>query len=340
MPKQTYTIDQGVERLGIMPGQTVSYDAALPTIDDGMAFFISQLAYLEARIYEAKYPNIEFRDLVPVGADVPEWADRWDYISYDGVTMGKFITGASDDLPSVALNATKSSVPIGYAGNSFEYSLDELRKTTQMRMPIDVTMARLARRGAEEHMQRVAYFGDAERGMTGLFNNPNLAVENGTLDWLAPTTQPLQIVEDVNKLLTAVWTQSKGVHHANTLVLPASLYSYITTTYASKEYPDKSIYDLIREKNIYTARTGRPLMIAGRFQLEAAELAKHGITVPGTGRIMAYEFDAENLSMQIPMPWRPAAPQPHNLKIKVPAEYKMSGVEFRYPLAGRYRDLG
>lgn len=339
MSKQVYTIDKGIDRLGIVAGSTVSYDAAIPTADDGVAFFISQMAFVESRIYEAKYPNIDFRDLVPVSSEAPEWATEWDYISYDGVTMGKFITGSADDLPLVSANATKSSVKIGYAGNGFEYTLDELRKTAQLRMPIDVTYARLARRGSEEHMQRVAYFGDSERGMTGLFNNPNLTVENGTLDWLASTTTPLQIVADVNTLLNDVWLQSKGVHNANTLVLPASLFSYISTTFASSTLPDKTIYDLIMEKNMYTVRTRKPLMITGRFQLEKDELAKYGINVSGSGRILAYEYDLENLSMQIPMPWRPTAPQPHNLKIKVPAEYKMSGPEFRFPMCGRYRDL-
>lgn len=339
MKKNVVTLDSDLPRLGMSKGQTVEFIDGLPTIDDGLAFSISQLAYVEAKIYEAKYPNIEYRDLIPISTDAPEWADRVDYMSYDGVTMGKFITGSSDDLPNVAMNAKKSSVPIGYAGNSFEFSLDELRKSQALRMPLDVTLARLARRGAEEHMQRVAYFGDADRGMTGLFNSPNVTLTNGTLNWLAPTTSPMDIVNDVNAILTSIWTQSKGVHHANTLVLPASLYAFITTTVVSKEFPDKTIYDLIREKNIYKARTGRDLMIAGRFQLEAAELAKHGITVSGPGRILAYEYDEDNLFMQIPMPWRTAAPQPRNLKIKVPAEYKMSGTEFRYPLSARYVDL-
>ena len=339
MSKVTFTADAGFERYGIQPGQTITFDANIPTADDGVAFYLSQLAAVESRVYETKYPSIDFFDLVPRTSNAPEWADTIAYRSYDGVTMGKFITGSADDLPRVAMSATIHQVPIGYAGNEAEWSLDELRKTRHLNMPIDVTLLNFARRGALEHMQRVAYFGDEDRGMSGLFNNENVAVENGTVDWLAPSTSPMDIVAEVNRILTSVWTQSKGVHHANTLVLPASLYAFIANTPVSQQFPDKTIYNLIQEKNLYTQRTGRPLMIAGRFQLEKEELEKNGVEVTGAGRILAYEYDQENLFMEIPMPWRTAAPQPRGLKIVVPAEYKMSGVEWRYPLSARYLDL-
>ena len=101
-------------------------------------------------------------------------------------------------------------MPIGYAGNSFEYSLDELRKSQQLRLPLDTTYGKMANRGAQEHTQRVAYFGDADRGMTGLFNNPNLALDNSTVDWSTATGQ--EIIDDMNGLGVKVWIDSANTH--------------------------------------------------------------------------------------------------------------------------------
>ena len=52
--------------------------SSLKTMDDGMGFYISQLANLEAKIYEAKYTNINFQEMVPVNTSVPEYVDSWD----------------------------------------------------------------------------------------------------------------------------------------------------------------------------------------------------------------------------------------------------------------------
>lgn len=337
MAKKTVTITVDTANMVLDAGQTVTYDERLPTIDDGMAFFVSQLTAFEARWYKAKYPNINFSELVDVNTETPEWADEVAYRMYDGVTMGKFIGANADDLPRVAAAAKMFKAPIGYAGNEFEYSLDELRKTSHLGMPLDVSLAELARRGAEEHTQKVVYFGDADRNMTGLFNNPNVPVQNSTLDW--DTATPLEIVADVNAALTSVWSATLGVHTPNTLVVPANRWARLTTSFGSEQFPDKSILNLIQERNIYTAGSQLPLRIVGRFQLEEEYLRANIPGYTGGDRMMAYDRSAENLETHIPMFWRTTAPQPRGLKIVVPAEYKASGVQWRYPMSAVYYEL-
>lgn len=333
MAKKTITLDQDFPHLGLSAGQTVVFDDAILTTDDGLGFYISQLAQVEPRIYATKYPNINFQELIPVDSSIPEWVDSVDYISYDAVTMGKFVGANADDLPNVALKAKKDSVPVGYAGNSFEYSLDELRKSQHLNMPIDTTMAAAARRGAEEHMQRVAYFGDADRGMHGLFNHPNVTSDaTSALDWTDASTTGKMILDEINGMIGDVWEQSKGVHVPNTMVLAANRWTYLATTMATEYAPDKTLLEILQSQNLYTRMTGQPMNIVPRFQLEGAGAS-------GKDRIMIYEKNPENLVMYIPMFWRPAAPQPRDLKIKVPAEYKTSGTEFRYPMSAAYFDL-
>lgn len=335
--KKTVTLDANVSTGGYLAGQTFTFDARLPTIDDGLAFFISQLTSLESRWYETKYPGIDFGEVVDINTETPEWADDVAWRMYDGVTMGKFIGASADDLPRIAATAKLFKAPIGYAGNEFEYSLDEMRKSSMLNLPIDNTMAKLARRGAEEHTQKVVYFGDAERGMTGFFNNPNVPTANSSLDWFNVATTPVQILADINVALTAVYNNTKGVSFANTLVLPANRFNFLATTVASATIPDRTILDLVRDKNVYTAKTGRPLTILSRFQSTQEELA---LNIPGYSAgdiIVAYEKTPENLETHVPMFWRPVAPQPRGLKIIVPAEYKASGVQWRYPLSAQYR---
>ena len=322
------TLDAAYPHLGFDAGHVTTFNDGLPTMDDGMGFYISQLASLESKIYEAKYTNINFQEMIPIKTDVPEWSDTWDYISYDAVTLGKFIGSSADDLPSVSLAANKTTVPIGYAGNSFDYSLDELRKTQQLRIPVDATKGRAAFRGAMEHSQRVAYFGDADRGMTGLFNNPNLALDNSTVNWATATGQ--EIVDDMNSLLIKVWIDSANTHIPNALALDSTRFATITSRRMDSG-TDTTVMQFFMQNNLYFTMTGQQLRIFPRLQLIGAGAG-------GKDRMLAYELMDDNLGMCNPIPWRALAPQFKGLNIKVPAEYKLSGVEFRYVFSAAYRD--
>lgn len=314
---------------------SVSFDANLPTMDDGIAFYVSQLAHIETTLYKTPYAAIDYADLIPPVQGIPEWADEWNYISYDGVTMGKFIGSSAKDLPRVTVSANKSRVNIGYAGVGYDYSIDEMRKAAQMRMPIDTTKAELAFRGSQEHMQRVAYFGDAPRGMTGLFNNPNLALDNSTVNWTTATGQ--EIIDDMNSLLVEVWTNSKSIHLPDTLVMTPDRYAQLSSKRMDTG-TDTTVLQWFMANNLYTTRTKQPLTIEPRYQLEASELAANGVSNGGKDRMMAYEKNPRNLGMANPLPFRQTAPQIQGLNIAVDCEYKMSGVEFRFPFSGAYRD--
>lgn len=297
------------------------------TTDDGLAFYNSQLSSIEPRIYETKYTNINFQDLIPVDTSDPEWVDEVTYISYDAVTMGKFIGSNGKDLPQVDIDATKSNIPVHYAGLSFGYSLDELRKSQAVNIPLDVTKAKMAKRGSDEHAQRVAYFGDADRGIEGLFNNSNVSTDNSTTTWSTATGE--EIVADCNAPLNQVWNGSANVHLPNVLVLPSDRFAYISGTRMA-DGTDTTILEYLKANNLYAAMTGQELTVVPRLQAETA--STHG-------RIMAYELNDENLTMKMPMPFRALPPQAEALRINVPCEYKLSGVEFRYPGAAHYRDM-
>lgn len=332
MSNVTFTIDRDSLATPLnasFDSVTVDANVSKWTIDaDGMSFYVSQLSYLESKWYESKYTAINFDELVPVNTSIPEWADDWEYMSFDGVTLGKFIGSSADDLPRIAVAGNKSKVPIGYAGNSFEYSLDELRKSQQMNLPLDATYGKLANRGAQEHTQRVAYFGDIDRNMTGLFNNPNLALDNSTVNWSTATGQ--EIVADMNSLGVKVWVDSANTHLPDTWVIDSNRYAQITEQRMDSG-TDTTVYEFFLKNNIYTAVTGRAPKVVPRLQLKGAGVAS-------ADRMMAYELNDENLSMANPIPWRPLAPQPQGLNINIPCEYKISGVEFRYPFSGAYRD--
>lgn len=306
--------------------------------DGGVAFYISQLAQLEATVYETPYADITYLQDVPVVAGIPEWANVWNYRSYDGVTVGKFIGANAADLPRVANSAKLSTVKLGYAGNECFYTLDELRTTEAMggNMAIDAMQAQLAYRGSEEHSQRVAYFGDTEQGMTGLFNNPNVTKSVATVDYTTATGQ--QLFDMLNTPLFTIITASKNFHMPDTIRMPPLLWKQATETLMTG-YQTRTVMEHFMINNSYKLLTGRDPDIQIRYQLAASELAANGVSNGNVDRYVVYEKNNRNLGLAKPIPFRMLAPQLDGLGIKVPCEYKISGTEFRYPVSAYYLDM-
>lgn len=313
-------------------GFQFSYDSDLQqmrTADAGIAFYISQLTNLEAKVYETLYPEIVFDELVPVNTSDPEWIDQVAYMSFNAVTMAKFIAANGRDLPQSDIDASISYIPVNYAGNSYGYSLEELRKAAAMRVPLDAAKARIAYRGARQFQQQIAFFGDASRNMYGLFNHPNVPLDNSTLDW--NTASGADMVAELNALLIKVWNQSQTKHVANTLLLPTNIWSIISSKRMDSG-TDTTVLEFFRRNNNSTGVTGQPLDIRPVLWLNDAGTG-------GAPRLMAYEKNEDNLTMRMPIPWRSLPPQATALRLEIPAEFKLSGVEFRYPLSAAYRDL-
>lgn len=294
----------------------------------GIAFYLSQLSVLDPKIYETKYQNIMFEEFIPVDSSDPEWVDSVTYISYDAVTMGKFIGANAKDLPSVSQKATKSTIPVFYGGIQYDWSLDELRKSVAMRMPLDVVGARMAVRGYKEHKQKIAYFGDDARGITGLFNNANVPESAGTIDFSTATGQ--EMVDFMNDILNEVYEGTAQVHVPNVLLVPQNVWKYLTSTRMDSG-TDTTVLQFFLLNNM-SKSLGVNLVVKPVYQLN-----DYGTN--STGRFMAYELNSDNLVMKSPMPLRALAPQAQGLGVMVPCEYKFGGVEFRYPMCAYYMDM-
>ncbi len=309
-----------------------SYDADMPiaTADEGLAFYLSQLTNLEQKIYEVEYRDIVYPDFVPVDTSDPEWVDEVTYISYDAVTSGKFIGANASDLPRSDISAAKNIIPVFYGGNAYGYSLDELRKSQQLRIPLDSTKGRMSFRGFQEHAQNVAFYGDSQRGITGFLNNANVPLDNATVvDWDAATGQ--QIISEMNGLLRNTWANTANSRLPDTFVLPSERWALISEKRMDSG-TDTTVLEYFKKNNLYTARTNQPLGVMPLLELENAGTG-------GVERMMTYVKHPDVLTMRMPMPWRTIAPQPKGLTVEVPAEYKFGGVEYRYPTAAHYRDF-
>lgn len=301
-----------------------------------MGFVVSQTTHIEQNVYQIQYPDIQYPALIPVDTTAHPFAKSVTFYSQDKFGAADWINGNADDIPLAGTEMSKFETPVYTAGIGYSWGWEEIGQAMMLGRNLNGDDAAAARRAYEEMVDRVALYGDDEKGFAGgLFNYPTVVVTaavNG--NWLDSATTPAQIMQDINSGLTNVRVATNTVALADTLLLPYTRWDHIASTQLSSG-SDLTILEFVKRNNIYTAQTGRPLTIRGERGLDDAGVS----TSPPEARMVAYRRAPEVLKMHIPMPHRflPVY-QDGPLRWVVPGVFRLGGLDIRLPKEVSYID--
>lgn len=296
------------------------------------AFAVRQASIIEPGVYATRYPDIQYRDLIPVDTSGSEFATSVTYYSSDRFGKADWINGNADDVPRAGTSRTKHETGVHTAGIGYGWGWEELGRAQLLGVNLASDDAMAARRAAEEMVDRVALVGDAAKGFEGLFNSTLVtasAATNG--DWANLSTTGPEIAQDINNAILNVFNGTNTVAIADRLLLPYSKFHVLATRQFSSA-SDLTILEWIRRNNVYTAQTGQQLSIRGVRELDTAG-------VSGTARMVAYRYDPNVLKLHMPMPHRflPVY-QSGPLRWDVPGVMRLGGLDIRLPKEVVYVD--
>lgn len=242
-------------------------------VDSTGAFLVGQLEMLDPTIHEPLQDFKWSRD-IDVRSDVTMAHDFSSYTnsamaSVGGINPTKkaFISKDSRTLPNVALDIGKTASPLLPWGLEADWSIFELESSMRLGEGIDEQKFEAVRTKHQQDTDIMVYIGDTDiPNAYGLLNSPQVTqngavAANGTGSstlWINKT--PAQILQDVNALLTAVWTNSAFKYCPRKLLVSPVILGYISTTVISSA-GSISILEYIRQNCISNAENGVPLDI-------------------------------------------------------------------------------
>lgn len=306
-------------------------------------------AIINARMYEIEYPDIDFGSFVPVNNSFGEWDDRYAYGVINHSGRAAWQSTFVKDVPLAEVSVAWGEGKFAEFAIGYQWNTGELAKAGAVGFSLTERKANSARYAAQLFQYEVAMIGDVTKGFGGLLNHPEgfvmPAAPNGAA---APTTAwvlndgtgnktPDEIVADVNNALMGPQNGSVGIIAgllADTLLLPPAAFSYIANTPYGVTAPGKMILQVIRESNVFTARTGRPLDIREIPALSTAAT----VGIAGGGRAVAYSNTEAAMELPIAMDFRfyPVY-QDGPFNFTTPGLGRMGGLDLKRP-ALRYLD--
>lgn len=290
------------------------------------AFFGRELEHVKSKTYDIKYGELKARKLIPLSSEAGEGAETISYQSYSSVGMAKIVESYAKDFPRADVKAEEHIVKIHSLGDSYGYSIQEIRNAAKAGKPLNAKKAAAAKRAMMQKENSLALFGSEKAKLTGLFNHPNVPVvaQDTSRDWLNAATTGDQILDDLNKLANSVPVLTNDVEVADTLLMDTQHYAKIaskrivdSTTTVLKFFMDATPYI----KNI------EPV----------AQLSKAGAA--GGSRVMVYRRDPNALEMEVPVDFEQFEPLREAMEWTVHCHERFGGVSFYYPLSAAYMDL-
>jgi len=295
---------------------------------ESVGFFSRQLEQILARTYDIKYPALKGTTVLPVDTSINTGAKTFTFRTYDSVGASKIIADYSQDLPRCDILGKETTRPLRSIGQSFGYSIQEIRAAQFGGLPLEQRRANSCRQANDQLVNRIAWSGDAEYGLYGFLNYPNVPVSDvpndgtgGTTEWVNKT--PEQILRDMNLAVTEILTNTKAVHNANTLLLPVEQYAYISRTPYSN-FTATTILQFFQQNN-------PGIMVDWVNELKGAGTA-------GKDVMIAYDKNIDNQSLVIPQAFESFPPQARGLEIVIPTHSRCGGVVFYYPFSANIKE--
>lgn len=293
------------------------------------AFFEEELTKIIAEVERVEYGNKIARDILPFAAKGSRGSQALKQYVLDRVGYMRLKEKVSDKVELTDITKSAVYLPLLISENGFQYDIDEIAAAQESNTSLDSEKAASVLEAYEEMINRVAFVGQSDLGLTGLANNANVDINTDMGATFAAATSEQRVTFFAN-LCGDVYTGSENTIMPDTLVIPSNEYVEL----GSKTYSNSGVVTDKSELEMLQTRLNgmyQNVKIVSSLELEAQGAA-------GVQRAVAYANNARVLYFEETLPVEYQPIQRINNIFKVPTFAKVGGVFIRRPYGIQYGD--
>ncbi len=300
--------------------------------ESASVFFARELDYVKSQSYDVEYPEFTALKLFPMSSEIDPGAETATYYSYDKVGLAKIISNYATDLPRADVKGKPTTAIIKSIGDSYGYSIQEMRASRMAGKSLDTRKAESARYQIDYLTNKIAWNGDKETGLRGVLSTDNdvpLYVPangaKGTTKW--PDKTEDEILADITGMLKQMARTTKKVEKPDTLALPSEAYIEIQnrriegTATTVLKYIQDNITDI------------KDIVPCPELDPDSIETNPYAAETDGQGVMLLFKNDARKLTIEHPLPFMQYPVQTQGLEMIVPCEARTAGAMIYYPMS-------
>ena len=295
-------------------------------------FFARELDFVKSQSYDVEYPEFTALSLFPMSSEVDPGAETVTYYSYDKTGLAKIISNYATDLPRADVKGKPTTAIIKSLGDSYGYSIQEMRASRMAGKSLDTRKAESARYQIDYLNNKIEWNGDAETGLKGVLSTDNdvplYTIANGakgTTSWADKTED--EILADITGMLKQMATVTKKVEKPDTLALSSDAYIEIQnkriegTATTVLKYIQDNIPDI------------KQIVSCPELDADSVETNPYAAASDGKAVALLFKNDSRKLSIENPLPFMQYPIQTQGLEVVVPCEARTAGAMIYYPMS-------
>lgn len=295
-------------------------------------FFARELDFVKSQSYDVEYPEFTALSLFPMSSEVDPGAETVTYYSYDKTGLAKIISNYATDLPRADVKGKPTTAIIKSLGDSYGYSIQEMRASRMAGKSLDTRKAESARYQIDYLNNKIAWNGDDETGLKGVLSTDNdvplYTIANGakgTTSWADKTED--EILADITGMLKQMATVTKKVEKPDTLALSSDAYIEIQnkriegTATTVLKYIQDNIPDI------------KQIVSCPELDADSVETNPYAAASDGKAVALLFKNDSRKLSIENPLPFMQYPIQTQGLEVVVPCEARTAGAMIYYPMS-------
>ena len=310
---------------GFVGNPQMNFDSA----EDAGVFFAQELDIVKSKTYDKVYPEMTALATFPITHELPEGAETFTYYSYEKTGMANIINNYSTDLPRADVKGKPTHGDIKSIGNSYGYSVQDMRASRMVGKNLDARRADAARYAHDNKVNKIAWAGDKENGLVGILTEDNnipvyvLSDVEGKTEFSAKDCD--QILADFSGAIEYMASTTKNVEKPDTVWMAPSRLRKLAMTRI--EGTDSTVLKFLKDnltdiKNWYESP-----------ELEANSTDTNPYAAENQAVMVLGKNDPDKFSLENPMEFYQYPVQEKGLEMVIPCESRTAGLIIYYPLS-------
>ncbi len=278
-------------------------------------FFERELKHIIPQLFAVEFAEINARTIFPVYFANDPGAE---FITYEQSTEygeAEIVADYAQDAPTVNVGLKDYDTRVRSIRIAAEWNIQEIRAAARHNRPLERWKADAARNGMMRRENRIAFFGDTDFGLKGLFTDADVPRDNagGVFSSLTADQQVRELHDHAN----AIPAGTEDIEKPDTMLIPPTQYDLLATTMIG-DNQDRSVLRSFLDNNPHI-----------RTVVRVRELA--GAGTGGADVVVAFRRDISKLRMNVALDLEQFPPERRGMAIKVEYHMRVGGLTIHRP---------
>lgn len=278
-------------------------------------FFERELKHIIPQLFMVEYAAINARSIFPVYFANDPGAEIITYEQSDEDGEAEIVADYAQDAPTVEVGLTDYDTRVRSVRIAAQWNVQEIRAAARHNRPLERWKADAARAAMLRRENRIAFYGDTDFGLKGLYTDTNIPRDSAAAAFSTLTGD--QMLQELHDHTNAVPSGTADIERPDTALIPPAQYDLLSTTMMGDSLQESVLQIFLRTS---------PHV---RSAIRARETA--GAGTGGVDTIVVFNRDISKVRMNVALDLEQFPPERRGMAVRVEYHMRVGGLTVHKP---------